>query len=159
MSNTQTVVTPVERTITVDCPVEHAFETFTARIGDWWPLGFHSISVDEDGKGPPETAVMEGRTGGRIYERNAAGEETEWGWITFWEPPKRLVYQWHIATERESATEVEIAFTDLGGRTRVDIEHRGWERLGERGQTWRNANYVGWDGVLSDYKNACERGA
>jgi len=69
------------------------------------------------------------------------------------------VYQWHIATERESATEVEIAFIDLGDRTRIDIEHRGWDRLGERGQTWRNANHAGWDGVLPDYKNACERGA
>jgi len=119
----------------------------------WWPTA-HTATGD-----PTARVVFEARVGGRIYERNAVGDETEWGWITIWEPPKRLVYQWHIATERESATEVEIASIDLGDRTRVDIEHRGWDRLGERGQTWRNANHAGWDGVLPDYKNACERGA
>ena len=82
----------------------------------------------------------------------------EWGWITAWEPPRRLVYQWHISTDRSSATEVEIAFIDLGERTRVEIEHRGWERLGDRGTSWRDANRAGWDGVLPDYKIACERG-
>jgi hypothetical protein len=39
--------------------------------------------------------------------------------------------------------------------TRVEIEHRGWERLGSNGLRWRDANQNGWDGVLPAYKAAC----
>lgn len=38
--------------------------------------------------------------------------------------------------------------------TRVEIEHGGWDRLGEIGEAWRNANQAGWDGVLCSYEEA-----
>ncbi len=80
----------------------------------------------------------------------------EWGEITAWEPPRRLGYLWHIRTDRADATEVEITFTDRGdATTRVDIEHRGRERLGARGPSWRDANLRGWNGVLPHYRAAC----
>ena len=31
----------------------------------------------------------------------------------------------------------------------------GWERLGARGEPWRDANRSGWDGVLPAYVTAC----
>lgn len=38
-------------------------------------------------------------------------------------------------------TDVEITFVDNGdARTRVEIEHRGWDRLGADGPGWREAN-------------------
>jgi len=65
---------------------------------------------------------------------------------------------WHIRTDRADATEVEIRFHDQGeDRTRVEIEHRGWERLGSRGPGWRTVNRAGWDGVLPDYVRVCSR--
>jgi uncharacterized protein YndB with AHSA1/START domain len=136
----------------VACSAAHAFETWTQRSSLWWPAA-HTVTHD-----PGARVVFEPRPGGRIFERTPSGQDVEWGWITVWEPPRRLVYQWHIATDVASATEVEIAFIDLGERTRVEIEHRGWERLGDRGATWRDANRAGWDGVLPDYKDAVERG-
>ncbi len=39
--------------------------------------------------------------------------------------------------------------------TRVDVEHRGWERLGARGPGWRDANRSGWEGVLPPFRAAC----
>jgi hypothetical protein len=37
--------------------------------------------------------------------------------------------------DRADATDVEIGFVDRGdGTTRVEIEHRGWERLGADGR-------------------------
>jgi uncharacterized protein YndB with AHSA1/START domain len=146
------VIEPLRVSFEVACPADHAFDTWTRRTSLWWPPA-HTVLHD-----PKARIVFEPRPGGRIYERTAAGQEVEWGAITGWEPPRRLVYQWHIAADVASATEVEIAFIDLGERTRVEIEHRGWERLGERGQSWREANHAGWDGVLPDYKIACERG-
>jgi len=74
------------------------------------------------------------------------------GEIVDWEPPRRLRYRWRIATEPENATDVEIVFRATGrGRTRVEIEHGGWDRLGELGRPWREANHTGWDGVLRYY--------
>ena len=65
---------------------------------------------------------------------------------------------WHIRTDRADATEVEIRFHDQGeDRTRVEIEHRGWERLGSRGAGRRTVNRAGWDGVLQDYVRVCSR--
>jgi hypothetical protein len=47
--------------------------TWTERIGTWWPAD-HTIS------GSPVAVVLEGKVGGRIYERAKHGEEHDWGW-------------------------------------------------------------------------------
>jgi uncharacterized protein YndB with AHSA1/START domain len=146
------MIEPLRLSFEVACPAAHAFDTWTQRASMWWPPA-HTVTHD-----PGARVVFEPRAGGRIYERTSSGQEVDWGSITAWEPPRRLVYEWHIAADRASATEVEIAFIDLGERTRVQIEHRGWDRLGERGPSWRDENRSGWDGVLPDYKIACERG-
>lgn len=66
-----------------------------------------------------------------------------------WEPPRRLLYRWHQRVDAADATEVEIRFEPLGGeRTRVEIEHRGWERLGAVGEARRDGNRAGWAGLL-----------
>jgi hypothetical protein len=63
---------------------------------------------------------------------------------------------WHLRADRADATEVEIVFTpEAADRTRVDIEHRGWERLGSRGGERRDANMRGWAGLLPHYVEAC----
>jgi hypothetical protein len=99
--------------------------------------------------------VLEGRPGGRIFERTATGVELEWGEVTVWEPPTRLGYLWHLRGDRADATAVEITFVDQGNSTtRVEIEHRGWERLGAQAQDWRNANHNGWNTLLPHYLNA-----
>jgi hypothetical protein len=56
------------------------------------------------------------------------------------------------ARDRADATDVVISFADLDEhRTRVDIEHTGWERLGAGGQDWRDANIGGWSSMLPYY--------
>jgi hypothetical protein len=51
--------------------------TWTERIGTWWPAD-HTIS------GAPVAVVLEGRIGGRIYERTAQGGEHDCGVVTVW---------------------------------------------------------------------------
>jgi uncharacterized protein YndB with AHSA1/START domain len=81
--------------------------------------------------------------------------EIEWSEIVEWGPPRRLRYRWHIAADAKNATDVAIVFRRLAdSTTRVEIEHGGWERLGEIGQVWRDANRAGWDGVLPAYSDA-----
>jgi uncharacterized protein YndB with AHSA1/START domain len=77
--------------------------------------------------------------------------------VLVWEPPRRLAYLWHLRTDRADATEVEITFVPDGdGATEVRIDHRGWERLGARGDAWRERNRRGWDTLLPWYIDICE---
>jgi uncharacterized protein YndB with AHSA1/START domain len=147
------VTAPLRITIDVDCPPEHAFSVWTSKIGSWWPRD-HTVSGD------PEEVVLESGRGGRIYERTSAGEQHEWGEVTVWEPPRRLSYRWHIGRTRETATEVDITFVgESATRTRVEIEHSGWEALGDEADVWRDKNRGGWDALLPHFTAAAqERG-
>ncbi|MGH6928129.1 MAG: hypothetical protein ACREEV_07415, partial [Dongiaceae bacterium] len=66
-------VPPVVKTVTVRCPVATAFRRFAEDIAAWWPLATHHIGNE------PESCVIEGRVGGRVFERDAKGSETLWG--------------------------------------------------------------------------------
>ena len=152
MSTQATELGAIRRSITVDCPVEHAFSTFTERIHDWWPLETHSIEVDEGGPAP-ETVIFDG-PGGRLYERTTKGEELDWAHVTAFEPPHRFVLSWNASREERPPTEIEVRFEEKDGKTRVDLEHRGWEKLGERGAEAREGYNSGWPGVLAGYAEA-----
>jgi len=141
----------IRRSVTVDCSVEDAFATFTERIHEWWPLSRYSIDRDESGS-QPETVIFQGGAGGQIYERTKKGEELKWADVIAFEPPHRFVLAWNPSREQERPpTEVEVTFTDEGGRTRVDLEHRGWEKLGERAAEARQGYGQGWPAVLASF--------
>lgn len=142
----------VEKSVTVSVPVERAFEVFTAEIGTWWPLRTHAVDTERS-----ETVVMEGRVGGRLYERTPSGEEHVWGTLVAWEPPNRIVYSWHPGRGEETAQEVEITFSPEGEGTRVDIRHYGWEKLGNRLEETIASYNEGWDKVIAVYARAAER--
>jgi uncharacterized protein YndB with AHSA1/START domain len=144
---------PLRITFDVDCPPQHAFSVWTSKFGIWWPRD-HTVTGD------PAELVLEGRQGGRIYERTLAGARHEWGEVTAWDPPRRLAYVWHLGRDRAEATAVDIKFVSEGeARTRIEIEHSGWERLGELADTWREQNRAGWDAVLPHFAAAIGKGA
>ena len=142
----------VEKSVTVSVPVERAFEVFTAEIGTWWPLRTHAVDTERS-----ETVVMEGRVGGRLYERTPSGEEHVWGTLVAWEPPNRIVYSWHPGRGEETAQEVEITFSPEGEGTRVDIRHYGWEKLGDRLEETIASYNEGWDKVIGLSAQAADR--
>ncbi len=151
MSTQATETEAIKRSIMVDCPIEHAFATFTERIHDWWPLGKHSIDAYESGS-PAETVVFQGGGGGQIYERTKNGEELKWADVIAYEPPHRFVLAWNPSRKQDRPqTVIEVTFTEEGGKTRVDLEHRGWERLGERAAEARQGYSEGWEHVLASY--------
>jgi uncharacterized protein YndB with AHSA1/START domain len=139
------VIEPIRLAFDVDCTVDHAFDVWTRRIGQWWPRD-HTVSAEDGLK-----VVLEGRPGGRIFERRRNGLEHDWGEVTIWEPPNRLGYTWHLNRDRKDATEVEIRFLASGAATRVEIEHRAWERLGAEGEGWRDRNRGGWATLLPHF--------
>ena len=141
---------PIRISLEVRCPAAHAFKVWVEKTALWWPDA-SATSGEKDIE-----VVFEQRLGGRVFERTRTGAEFDWGEINVWEPPRRLGYLWWIMTDRENATEVEITFNDRGSTTQVEIEHRGWERLGTFGLEWRQANHAGWDGVLPLFVEACQ---
>ena len=142
----------VEKSVTVAVPIERAFEVFTEEIAEWWPLRTHAVDTEHS-----ETVVMEGRVGGRLFERTPGGEEHTWGTVTAWEPPHRVVYSWHPGRGEETAQEVEVAFTPDGEGTRVDVRHSGWAKLGDRMEEIVASYDEGWDKVIGLYAQAADR--
>jgi uncharacterized protein YndB with AHSA1/START domain len=137
-------VEPVRRTVTVGRPLDAAFRLFTAEMSTWWPFPTHSIGGEET-----VAAVLEPHEGGRLYERLRDGTEHDWADVVAWDPPNRFVLAWRVNPERR--TEVEVRFTAVGDATRVELEHRGWERLRVEAAAARESYRTGWEQVLERY--------
>lgn len=146
MTGTGAAIEAVHKTVRVACPAERAFEIFTVEMGSWWPTRSHSIGGDA-----VEQIVFEGRPGGRVYERLDDGSEGEWGRVLEWDAPRRFVMSWYPGTDPAEATELEVRFEPEGEGACVELEHRGWERRGERGHAARKSYESGWDPVLERF--------
>ena len=153
-------VAPLLKTVTVRASAEQAFKVFTEGFDTWWPRTHHI------GSSPMKRAVIEGFVGGRCYSEQVDDTDCPWGEVLVWDPPRRLVFAWLISTDwkyepdRSRASEVEVTFTALGdGTTRVDLEHRHFERCGERGESMREKVGAegGWGSLLMQYKTAAEQ--
>src|SRR5579875_785511 len=135
---TQTITpAPIRKSVHVDISPARAFELFAAKTASWW-LKSHSISAT---KSPIKDVIIEPRAGGRWFERGEDGSECDWGKVLAWEPPQaqgkgRLLLAWQINADFKYnptlLTEVEVLFTPENGGTRVALEHRLIERMGER---------------------------
>ncbi len=112
-----------------------------------------------------DARVIEGQTNGRCYSEQEDGTECDWGTVLVWEPPTRLVLAWQVTHEwqyepdLDKSSEVEIRFTAVEGGTRIDLEHRHFERHGEGAQTLRDAvgSEGGWGTLLGRYAAAADR--
>ena len=146
--STQIRPAPVRKSIHVKAAPERAFEVFTSGIGRWWPKS-HKIGQSE-----LDRPVIEPLAGGRWYELDVDGSECELGKVAVWDPPSRLVLIWQLTPEfkfdPDLITEVEVQFTPDGDGTRVDLEHRDLERLGEKADAMREtvSGPGGWPALL-----------
>jgi uncharacterized protein YndB with AHSA1/START domain len=135
----------VRKSVVVSLPPEQAFELFTLRKTDWWPYESHAASGEK-----PEEVVYEPRVGGRVFDRLVGERENQWATVLAWEPPHRVVIEWNV-NPANPATELEVRFIPEGDGTRVDLEHRGWERYGESAQESFGSYDTGWDFVLGRF--------
>ncbi|HWJ67621.1 MAG TPA: SRPBCC family protein [Nocardioides sp.] len=131
MSTTQSEA--VRFDVTVEAPVDRAFEVFTGQ--------FDRIKPREHNLLAPEAiveTVFETHVGGHVYDRGENGSVCRWARVLAFEPPHRFVISWDISpswqvvTDPAESSEVEVTFTAAGpGRTRVEHEHRHLERHGQ----------------------------
>jgi uncharacterized protein YndB with AHSA1/START domain len=158
---TSPAASAVRKALTVDVPVEHAFDVFTRRMDAWWPRTHHI------GGSPMKEAVLEPFDGGRWYERGDDGSECEWGRVLVWERPSRLVLAWQTNgawqhdPDPAHASEVDVRFVaESPQRTRVELEHRHLDRHTVGGEALRIAvdSPGGWTAILASYKRVAEAG-
>jgi uncharacterized protein YndB with AHSA1/START domain len=152
---------PIRRTVTVQAPVERAFQVFTEGMGTWWPLETHSIAVDQELDQKAVDLRVATREGGRIEEILEDGSTRDWGEILTWEPPDHVVLAWKPNDLPTPSTEVEVRLSSDAGTTVVDLEHRGWDLLGDAAERIRPlyASEGGWTMVLDRYRRVAEAGA
>jgi len=145
------MIEPIHRSVTVRRTPDEAFRMFTTEMGSWWPLDTHGRADEHEGT-KADRLVFEEGTGGRIYEVLSNGVEADWGVVTAWEPPSRVVIDWNPSPNDRPYTEVEVTFSPVDdGGTRVDLHHRHWDRLGEEAGAAYRANYVpGWTYVFDE---------
>jgi hypothetical protein len=139
-------VEPVLKRLKVGLQREAAFRLFTEGISTWWPLKTHSVGEDQ-----AVSCVMEGKAGGRIYEVMKDGRESEWGKVLVWEPFTKLVFTWHPGRTPDTAQEVTVVFQNTPSGTLVELEHGGWELLGDKAPSHREGYDMGWDLVLASF--------
>lgn len=157
MTRTITIA-PVSKTITVNASQARAFDVFTNGLDRWWPKG-HGI-----GASPLTKSIIEPRKGGRWYTTHEDGSEVTVGRMRVWDAPNRIVFSWEVGADWKSepdaslASEVEVRFIAEGpGTTRVELEHRDFERMGETGGAkMRGDVNGGWPGLLALFGKEAE---
>lgn len=143
-------IAPVRKSLLVRATPEKAFAVFTDGINRWWPKS-HGI-----GASPIKESIIEPFVGGRWYTPCEDGTEAVVGHVHVWEPAKRLVISWEISAEWKPdarvqfASEVEVRFiADGAGGTRIELEHRNFERMGAAaGEKMRSGVDGGWPALL-----------
>jgi uncharacterized protein YndB with AHSA1/START domain len=154
-------IAPVRKAVVVEATPARAFDVFTAGIDRWWPKT-HGI-----GATPITRSVIEPFVGGRWYTAHEDGKEVVIGHVRCWEPGARFVVSWEISAEwkpdarAEFASEVDVRFSPEGtGRTRVEVEHRDFERMGAApGEAMRKGVDGGWTPILDFYAQEVARSA
>lgn len=151
------MIEPIHATVKVGRTPEDAFRVFTQEMGSWWPLQAFSMAEDTESGVKAESVVFEEHEGGRVYEVMSDGNEGTWATILTWDPPRRLVLAWKPNLTDHSPTELDVMFTAEGDGTRVDLEHRGWERLGALAEEARSGYGENWNDVLALFVGAAEQ--
>lgn len=152
------MATTIRHGLDVAGAAERAFTVFTDELGRWWPPEY-------TWSGPDALAGigMERGAGGLCYEHGPHGFRCDWGRVLVWDPPRRLVFLWQVGPHREPvpdperAGEVEIRFHAEGpARTRVEVEHREFDRYGPEGAEYAVALDApeGWPYLLKRFADA-----
>lgn len=153
--------TTVRTAVTVEVPIDLAFQMFTERCDAWWPRSYRL------GQAERSDVVFEPRVGGRWYERTTDGKECDWGKVLAWHPPNRLSLSWQIGIgfvpepDPERASQVNVTFLATGlAQTTITVVHSQFERHGEGWESMYEgvSRDGGWPGILPQYAALITRG-
>jgi uncharacterized protein YndB with AHSA1/START domain len=152
-------IEPIHASVHVRLEPAAAFELFTERLDTWWPFEKHS-RAESDFEGQDvkvERIEFQGHAGGQVLEHLSNGQVLPWAVVVSWEPPTRLLLDWKPNSTPRPPTELEVRFTPDGDGTLVELEHRGWERLGEIAEEARSGYGTEWVKVLGRFGEEADR--
>jgi uncharacterized protein YndB with AHSA1/START domain len=66
-------VTPIVKTVRVKSTPENAFQAFTEKMADWWPIDRHSLDAENCA-----SVVFEPKLGGTVYQTMKDGSTIPW---------------------------------------------------------------------------------
>jgi uncharacterized protein YndB with AHSA1/START domain len=149
----------VIRDVVVAAPIATCFTTFVDGFGRWWPPEHHV----------GDRAIVDFRiepaVGGRCYDIDTDGTESQWGTVLVFDPPIRLVIAWHVQgdwtidLDPARQSEVEVTFRARGPEaTEVRLEHRELDRHGDGAAGVRGGvdSPGGWGGALARFVDVTE---
>ena len=142
---------PIVKTIQVSLAPQAAFDLFTRRMSEWWPLGRHSVSAGQEQVA--QSVTIDAEVGGELIEIDYEGNRQVWGHVVEWQDGVAFAVTWHPGKSANEQTRVRVSFEAEGGGTLVTLTHSGWEALSD-GATLRNGYNSGWDGVLNTFLEA-----
>jgi uncharacterized protein YndB with AHSA1/START domain len=146
MSEVASSLAPLRKTIAVPLAQSRAFELFTGRFGEWWPLATHSVGLDD-----ALLVQFPHEAGGSIVETMRDGKTCVWGTVTRWDPPVAVCFTWHPGQPESWAGDIEVRFIpDGAAATVVALTHSGWDRRAD-GAAARLSYDSGWEVVLGAY--------
>lgn len=143
-------VAPVTAEVRVVASPERAFDLFTKRITDWWPVSYALVPL-------PREINIEPRKNGAWFEKGADGSTRLVATVTLWAPPDCVSFNWHIdaswQTDPHLATEVNVTFVELANGTVVTLKHGQLGRLGEQADSLRQSldGPGGWQDILAGF--------
>jgi uncharacterized protein YndB with AHSA1/START domain len=150
-------IAPVRKQVLVNANQQRAFDLFTNGMSRWWPATHSTL------KSPLKQYVIEPRTGGRWYAVGEDGSTGQTGYVIDWQPPRLVVLAWQLSAEWQFdpalVTEVEVRFVaESANTTRVELEHRNLQRMGERGAQVRSMVDApgGWTAILESFKQCAD---
>ncbi len=146
---------PLIKTIEVPCGQREAFGVFVDEMGSWWPLAKFSASAKMGTTA--ESLRVDARVGGKIVETSTDGTEHLWGTIKSYEPYASVSMDFHIGLPADTASLVEVSFTELEAeRTRVVLTQSEWERFGRFAEMMLSGYPKGWIAIFDEaYAAAC----
>ena len=144
----------INKELVIAASQETCFYVFTQKMDSWWPRDYHVGSC------PMREMMLEAKPEGRWYTLHEDGSEVNVGKVLTWSPYDLLVLNWQIDANFQYdpavTTEVEVQFIPEGlGVTRVTLEHKDLDRLGEGGKSIDSMD-EGWGFIMNLYKGVTE---
>ena len=146
----------IRREFSLGVSAEQAFDIFVNKLSSWWPAEY-TWAQDK-----LEAIAIEPYEGGRCFEVSEDGFRCDWGTVVKIDPPKQVIFKWQISPQRvpvpdpEKASDVELRFSANGAVTRLEFEHRDFDRHGEGYEDYQTVmdSEQGWDYILGCYSSA-----
>lgn len=105
---------PLVKSMKLRCSIEHAFETFTAKVDLWWPSSHRRFKVSKISFDAVER--------GQVLERAPTGETFVFADVRGCDAPNRIFLEWHPG-KSGNPTDVTITFRQDGAFTSIEVVH------------------------------------